>query len=269
MDDNRYQYDEVAVGAQDSQNDTINKLALKTLQNDGRLKPEACLRRFKNLIVKNNVSNPAYQVDIIADYLVLESSDSALRYLSSISETVSIAVSGAGGLDAGSEAASTWYYLWIIYNNTTLDTSSLLSLSSTSPTMPSGYDFKILVGAIYNDGSSNFLTFYQRNNRVRCNTGNTSGLTVAATASLDISAFVPLTAIWLWGNLRNSSNSARMLLSPITFTSGQGAAFCEISNSSSTVDQQFGVPIETAQTIFYAHSIGTMTIIYWGWEYDI
>jgi hypothetical protein len=70
--------------------------------------------------------------------------------------TIDITASGANGLDTGSEAASTWYYVWIIYNPTTDTVAGLFSLSSTSPTLPSGYTKKRRVGSIYNDASSNF-----------------------------------------------------------------------------------------------------------------
>jgi len=75
--------------------------------------------------------------------------------------TVSIASSGANGLDTGSEASSTWYYLWAIGDSSgTHSPAGLLSVSSTSPTMPTGYDKKRLLPiAIKNDGSSNFLPF--------------------------------------------------------------------------------------------------------------
>lgn len=73
--------------------------------------------------------------------------------------TATISSSGAGGLDTGSEAASTWYYVWAIYNPGTDTDAAMLSLSSTSPTMPSGYTKKRRVGAVRNDGSSNFLQY--------------------------------------------------------------------------------------------------------------
>lgn len=56
--------------------------------------------------------------------------------------------SAAGGLDTGARAASTWYHIYIIYNPTTLVTDALLSLSATTPTMPSGYTKKRMIGAI-------------------------------------------------------------------------------------------------------------------------
>jgi len=78
--------------------------------------------------------------------------------------TPNIEVLGVNGLDIGSEAGDTWYYIWVIADSTLVNpkpVASLLSLSSTSPTMmPLGYDKKRLIGAVRNDGSSHFYDYY-------------------------------------------------------------------------------------------------------------
>lgn len=104
-----------------------------------------------NLVVALDNTNPTYKVTVTADGLNV----AGLR-LSSVAVSASIVSSGAGGLDTGSEAASTWYSIWVIYNQTTATTSALLSTSATAPTMPSGYTFKRLVGWVRNNASSNF-----------------------------------------------------------------------------------------------------------------
>lgn len=70
--------------------------------------------------------------------------------------TADITQSGAGGLDTGSEASDTKYYVWLIYKPSTNTKSLLLSTSATSPTLPSGYTYKGLVGWVYNDADGNF-----------------------------------------------------------------------------------------------------------------
>jgi len=80
--------------------------------------------------------------------------------------TVDITNSGVNGLDQGSEASDTWYYIYMIWNPSTETVAGLLSASSSNPTLPSGYDKKRLVGAVRNDGSSNFKHFLQRGNLV-------------------------------------------------------------------------------------------------------
>lgn len=79
--------------------------------------------------------------------------------------TVDLMVSSAGGLDAASEAASTWYSVWVISDTDgALPVAGLVSTSAASPTLPTGYDHRRRVGWVRNDGSSNLLHFYQRGN---------------------------------------------------------------------------------------------------------
>lgn len=80
--------------------------------------------------------------------------------------TVDITASGANGLDTGSEASDTWYYIWLICNLSTNTVAGLFSTSSSSPTMPSGYTKKRLIGVVRNDSSSNFLPFVQMDRQV-------------------------------------------------------------------------------------------------------
>jgi len=76
--------------------------------------------------------------------------------------TANITSSGAGGLDTGSEASNTWYAVHIIDDSSGVNTEdAMLSLSATAPTMPSGYDVFRRVGWVRNDGTSDFLKFYQ------------------------------------------------------------------------------------------------------------
>ena len=108
----------------------------------------------RGLTVIANVTNPTYEIDIDADEIMMhDGSANPFRNIV-INVTTNITASGANGLDAGSEATSTLYYAWVIYNQTTTTTAGLLSLSKTAPTMPSGYTYKSLVGEIYNDSSS-------------------------------------------------------------------------------------------------------------------
>ena len=70
--------------------------------------------------------------------------------------------SGAGGLDTGSEAASTWYYVHAIYNPMTAVSTLMFSLSETSPTMPSGYTHWRCIHEVYNNSSSNIAPYSMR-----------------------------------------------------------------------------------------------------------
>lgn len=154
---------------------------------------------FSNLKVQ--VTSNA-QTTITVDSIVLKSSDRAY-VANAVSLTNTITTSGVNGLDTGSEASSTWYNVWIIYNGTTV--ASLLSLSATAPTMPSGYTYKARVGVIRNDGSSNLWRTLQQNENadiivgtnpatiLKMANGTTSNTSVALDA-VSVSNFVPPTA---------------------------------------------------------------------------
>lgn len=78
--------------------------------------------------------------------------------------TANIAVSGAAnGLDTGAEAADTWYALYVI-DGPSVSPASLLSTSFTSPTLPANYTVFRRVGAMLNNGTSNFVQGWQSGN---------------------------------------------------------------------------------------------------------
>jgi hypothetical protein len=72
-----------------------------------------------------------------------------------------IAVAGAGGLDTGAEAASTFYSIFVIADSTgVLPPNSLLSTGGDTPTLlPAGYDIWRRVGYVRNNPSSDFREF--------------------------------------------------------------------------------------------------------------
>lgn len=114
------------------------------------------LGSYKNLKV---VRDSATQVTVTADELILETSGNSKVTTRSVSEAIAITTSGASGLDTGVEGSSRWYYIWIIRKSSDGTVNGLLSESSSAPTMPSGYDQKALVSAVYNNASSNFVDF--------------------------------------------------------------------------------------------------------------
>ena len=96
-------------------------------------------------------------VGINARSLVLRNASNLAYVAESVALSANITVSGINGLDANSEMSTNWYYIWVIYNGTTV--ASLLSLSSTAPTLPTGYTYKALVGVVYNSSGGDFLPF--------------------------------------------------------------------------------------------------------------
>lgn len=79
--------------------------------------------------------------------------------------TLSLASSGAAGLDTGAEASNTFYYVYLIKKSSDGTVSAVFSVTnevvSGSITLPSGYDLKRqLPIAVKNDGSSNIIPFF-------------------------------------------------------------------------------------------------------------
>lgn len=69
--------------------------------------------------------------------------------------TLNTAISGAGGLDTGTIAASTFYYVY-----TVIDGNTVKLIASTSATSPTGFTQYKKVGAFYTDLSSDIFKAY-------------------------------------------------------------------------------------------------------------
>jgi hypothetical protein len=67
----------------------------------------------------------------------------------------------AGGLDTGSVAANTVYYIWIIRKDSDGSIDGVFSLSKTAPTMPSGYTYNRRIMTVCTDASANIINFDQ------------------------------------------------------------------------------------------------------------
>ncbi len=211
----------------------------------------------KNLIVKNS---GATQVIVTADKIILKDSSNVSYLASSVNVTATITSSGANGLDTGSEASSTWYYVWVIYNGTTV--ASLLSTSATAPTMPSGYTYKARVGSVYNDASSNFVGFHQIDRTVYYNTYQSALSAGSATSltSVSLTALVPpiaATAIVLGyctaDNVTDVTSLCYVSFNNLSSTAYFAAEFNDNgSNDNWYRDTQTVIlPMLTAQTAYY------------------
>lgn len=134
---------------------------------------------FENLV---GVYSSNTQASWTADQLLLQNASSVGYLLSPLSVTVNTATSGANGLDTGSLAASTWYYVFSIWNGT--NQAVLMSLSSTSPTLPAGYTYFARISSIYLDSSKHIRGFSQEGRNIQHKVGsNLSGLPIVVSGS--------------------------------------------------------------------------------------
>lgn len=99
---------------------------------------------------------------ITADEVVLEDSTKNTRRALTLNSTINCATTGANALDTGALGASSWYYVFAIFNATTNTVAAIASLSSTAPTLPAGYTFQTgCISTFRTNGSSQIIGFKQ------------------------------------------------------------------------------------------------------------
>ena len=191
-------------------------------------------------------------------------------------------VSGAGGLDTGTVAASTLYYVHVIGDSTGYNSpTGLLSLSKTAPVIPGGYDMFRRVGAVSTDGTSDNQKFQQTgngHNRTTVYDSGTLGVTTtglpipssATTASQTLASIgvftslIPQSAIELhiYASLVANAAGDSLMLAPYGFTA---ASTMFRTNASGTVEghvMQVPCNINTVQQAYYATSSATATVAF-------
>jgi len=163
----------------------------------------------------------------------------------------------------------------VIRNPVSNTTASLLSTSNGSPTMPNGYTFKGLVGAIRNDSGSNLEDIRQEGQRVVSIKSTPLNQASATTATaVDLTNFIPTIATVVIGDIEVDDSSANAT-SIITLYTDNDETFeiGRISNVGQAANDILAVPFEsiivTDQTIYYKVDASTAdgTIRVHGWEY--
>ncbi len=217
----------------------------------------------------------AATVDIDADEIILQTAAGLPHRATSVDLTVDITASGANGLDTGSEAGDTMYFLWVIYNPATTTVAGLLSTDSAigSITLPSGYTYAALVGAVYNDSASDLLDFEQTGNLINYveeQSVISSGMTTDTWTSISFAPWVPTIAkevIAIIGYNTAVSNES-VGLSPYStglngmYTSGPADVGQGDFDSTFSVDYSGARSgkLKAAQTMYYYTSVATGSI---------
>ena len=104
---------------------------------------------YQNLKILTTANNSTV---ITCDSVLLENSSGTLIKVSSVNVTLDATGTGLNGLDTGTLTGGEFYHIYIINNGST--TGAVASLSSTSPTLPSGYTYKARVGGVASDNVS-------------------------------------------------------------------------------------------------------------------
>lgn len=119
------------------------------------------------LTLSNNAGDAVNDIDISAGECATDSAIPSLMILaSSLTKRLDAAWAvgtGNGGLDTGTIGNNT-YHVWLIQRSDTGVVDALLSLSATSPTMPTSYDRKRRIGSIIRSGGT-ILGIRQSGNR--------------------------------------------------------------------------------------------------------
>ena len=151
-----------------------------------------CARGIK---ISNNITTSHL---LWADAILEDPSGNKVRNFNEAAiVTMNSATVGLDGLDVGSLAANQFYGVWLISDGTNFH--GLYSLSYTTPAMPSGYTYKLLVGTLLTDASSHFIpqlqvgrtVLYQALQQISSDVTNNN-----VRVSPDVSPFVPIPLAW-------------------------------------------------------------------------
>lgn len=111
----------------------------------------------QGLLGGNNGSVPNTRFDCIADLVVMRSLATGLLTVKQSTGTLTcnFAAVGANGLDAGVQAANTWYHVYFIGTGTAVALIASLTAPIQGPILPTGYSYTAYAGAVYSDNSNN------------------------------------------------------------------------------------------------------------------
>ena len=160
--------------------------------------------------------------------------------------TINTAVTGLNGLDTGTLAASTWYYVYMIADSSNYNaTGFVASTSATTPTLPFGYDSYRRIGCVRSDGSSHFIVSTQIGN------GTTRKYFYNAfIAVLSAGTASTYTAVDLSGAVPPLTNTAVNLMASYTpATAANTAVFRPTGSSATSILTISGVVAAKAQDL--------------------
>jgi hypothetical protein len=150
----------------------------------------------------SNGTDTDHDIDIAAGECFDNSTSESMVLSSAITKQIDAAWAvgtGTGGLDTGTVAANTWYYVWSIKRTDTGVVDALFSTSSSSPTMPTNYTVKRRIGAVLTNSSANILGFQQEGDEFLWDdpplTLNGSGNSSGTNLTMDVPALT-VTAIF-------------------------------------------------------------------------
>ena len=166
--------------------DETNKLVLLLLRS-----------YLAGLTLSNDGTSPNTVIDVSAGVCADDTNVAMLNLPSG--QTINGATTGAGGLDTGSLAASTWYHVFVIGKPGGGAGALVASTSLASPAFPTGYTLKRRIGSFKTDASAHILGFFQFGDHFYWKAEvQDQSTTLAATATnFTVSTPVGLQTLWL------------------------------------------------------------------------
>jgi hypothetical protein len=220
----------------------------------------------RNLRTANDAVTPLTKMLVTADELIVKDGGGIGLLLSGVNVAITMGAAGLNSLDTGTEAASTWYYLWVVSDGTNV--AGLFSTSAVDCATLGAYTFKALVGAVYNDASSNFRTTRSFGRLVHQVDVLFNPAGVTSWTALSIAIAVPAIAVRAFGRVTIPVNSSRGLR--LSSDSAGAYAIAEIitnTGAGTLIDGEYcggnwDIPVFTAQTIYRKHVDATVFNIY-------
>ena len=220
----------------------------------------------RNLI--GSLTTASQSITISADQIIVATAlNGTPLSLPSFSQTLNIGATGAGGIDTGAAANTTFYSVYAIAKSD--GTQSILACTTAGSSgsiysnghFPTGYTYSGLIGVLFTNGAAQFLPgllldrewFYQSGISILTNTGSTT------LTSQSISAAVPTNAKTCSGTFQATPTSAT-IVQPQIAADGTGTGLQQSGARTTTtvtgmnqVTLNFRqVPIITSQTIYFA-----------------
>lgn len=110
---------------------------------------------LRNLVLKATAANGTDDdLTVTADDVVVKDAAGNAYAVGAVNKVLNPSAAGAANaFDTGAPASGNWYYVWVIWDGTTV--AVLGSASATAPTLPANYTHKALVGEWYYETTTN------------------------------------------------------------------------------------------------------------------
>lgn len=229
-----------------------------------------------------NVSAASATAPLTADQIVVMSALNGLTYLlPSFNQTINLATTGAGGMDAGSAPASGYVGIYAMLNPAT-GARTLVSQNATSSALPNvyggsnapaGFTASALVSVRATDATGKLQVGMQRDRKVSFPLATllSTATTAASATAMNVAAVIPPNAVSVGGEMGASSTSVSAVISLLAgdaSMSGQQAIYGGATAAAQYIDN-FEIDIAVPQTLYRVatNASGTPTFAYYASSY--